>query len=119
MDAVRQCLCRRPDRLRGTGVFQPFARNHKESYASANEPWAYGDEAEAIARLPEVRMVEASEKEIIAGNLHPQEFLETVMREIGSGHILSYDLQFFPLLKGKKKAPRATPGALDHEPKQL
>lgn len=33
-----------------TGVFQPFARNHKESYASANEPWAYGDEAEAIAR---------------------------------------------------------------------
>ena len=33
-----------------TGVFQPFVRNHKESYASANEPWAYGDEAEAIAR---------------------------------------------------------------------
>jgi alpha-glucosidase len=33
-----------------TGVFQPFVRNHKESYAAANEPWAYGDEAEAIAR---------------------------------------------------------------------
>lgn len=33
-----------------TGVFQPFVRNHKESYAAANEPWAYGAEAEAIAR---------------------------------------------------------------------
>ncbi|MBK6347687.1 MAG: glycoside hydrolase family 31 protein [Bacteroidales bacterium] len=33
-----------------TGVFQPFVRNHKESYAAANEPWAYGSEAEAIAR---------------------------------------------------------------------
>lgn len=33
-----------------TGVFQPFVRNHKESYAPANEPWAYGAEAEAIAR---------------------------------------------------------------------
>ncbi len=33
-----------------TGVFQPFVRNHKESYAAANEPWSYGAEAEAIAR---------------------------------------------------------------------
>lgn len=32
------------------GVFQPFVRNHKESYAADNEPWSYGAEAEAIAR---------------------------------------------------------------------
>ncbi len=32
------------------GVFAPYARNHKEAFATANEPWSYGEEAEAIAR---------------------------------------------------------------------
>ena len=32
------------------GVFSPFLRNHKGSYTTANEPWAYGEEAEAISR---------------------------------------------------------------------
>ncbi len=32
------------------GVFAPFVRNHKEAFANANEPWSYGEEAEAIAR---------------------------------------------------------------------
>jgi alpha-glucosidase len=32
------------------GVFQPFARNHKEAFSNANEPWSYGEEAEAIAK---------------------------------------------------------------------
>lgn len=32
------------------GVFEPFTRNHKEAFALANEPWSYGEEAEAIAR---------------------------------------------------------------------
>ncbi len=32
------------------GMFQPFARNHKEAFSTANEPWAYGEEAEAIVR---------------------------------------------------------------------
>lgn len=32
------------------GVFQPFARNHKEAFSHANEPWSYGEEAEAIAK---------------------------------------------------------------------
>lgn len=32
------------------GVFAPFSRNHKEAFASANEPWSYGEEAEAIAK---------------------------------------------------------------------
>lgn len=32
------------------GMFQPFARNHKEAFADANEPWSYGEEAEAISR---------------------------------------------------------------------
>lgn len=32
------------------GMFQPFARNHKEAFANANEPWSYGEEAEAISR---------------------------------------------------------------------
>ena len=32
------------------GVFSPFVRNHKEFFATANEPWAYGEEAEAISR---------------------------------------------------------------------
>lgn len=33
-----------------TGVFSPFVRNHREFFASASEPWAYGEEAEAISR---------------------------------------------------------------------
>lgn len=33
-----------------TGTFSPFMRNHKEAYAQANEPWSYGEEAEAISR---------------------------------------------------------------------
>ena len=32
------------------GMFAPYARNHKEAFAPANEPWSYGEEAEAIAR---------------------------------------------------------------------
>lgn len=32
------------------GMFAPFARNHKEAYAPANEPWSYGEESEAISR---------------------------------------------------------------------
>lgn len=32
------------------GIFAPYARNHKESYALANEPWSYGEEAEGISR---------------------------------------------------------------------
>lgn len=32
------------------GIFSPYLRNHRESYAAANEPWAYGEEAEAISR---------------------------------------------------------------------
>ena len=32
------------------GMFAPFARNHKEAFAPANEPWSYGEEAEAIAK---------------------------------------------------------------------
>lgn len=33
-----------------TGLFAPYARNHKEAFAVANEPWSYGEEAEAISR---------------------------------------------------------------------
>jgi len=32
------------------GVFAPYVRNHKEAFAAANEPWSYGEEAEAIAK---------------------------------------------------------------------
>lgn len=32
------------------GVFAPYSRNHKEAYAHANEPWSFGEEAEAIAK---------------------------------------------------------------------
>jgi alpha-glucosidase len=32
------------------GVFSPYLRNHREAFAAANEPWAYGEEAEAISR---------------------------------------------------------------------
>jgi alpha-glucosidase len=32
------------------GMFAPFARNHKEAFAPANEPWSYGEEAEAISK---------------------------------------------------------------------
>jgi alpha-glucosidase len=32
------------------GVFSPFVRNHREFFANAGEPWAYGEEAEAISR---------------------------------------------------------------------
>lgn len=32
------------------GMFQPFARNHKEAYSNSNEPWSYGEEAESISR---------------------------------------------------------------------
>ncbi|HVM87309.1 MAG TPA: glycoside hydrolase family 31 protein [Puia sp.] len=32
------------------GVFSPYMRNHKEFFATANEPWSYGEEAEAIAK---------------------------------------------------------------------
>ncbi len=32
------------------GVFAPYLRNHRGPYAAANEPWAYGEEAEAISR---------------------------------------------------------------------
>ena len=32
------------------GMFSAFVRNHREAYANANEPWAYGEEAEAISK---------------------------------------------------------------------
>ncbi len=32
------------------GAFEPFMRNHKEAFSLANEPWSYGEEAEAIAK---------------------------------------------------------------------
>lgn len=32
------------------GIFSPFLRNHREQFAAANEPWAYGEEAEAISK---------------------------------------------------------------------
>jgi alpha-glucosidase len=32
------------------GVFSPYLRNHREPLGAANEPWAYGEEAEAISR---------------------------------------------------------------------
>ena len=32
------------------GVFSPYVRNHKEYFAPANEPWSYGEEAEAISK---------------------------------------------------------------------
>lgn len=32
------------------GVFSPFCRNHKGCGGSAGEPWAYGDEAEAVSK---------------------------------------------------------------------
>ena len=32
------------------GAFYPYMRNHKEFFATANEPWSYGEEGEAIAR---------------------------------------------------------------------
>lgn len=32
------------------GVFSPFVRNHKEFFATANEPWSYGEEAEGISK---------------------------------------------------------------------
>jgi alpha-glucosidase len=32
------------------GVFSPFVRNHREFFSNASEPWAYGEEAEAISR---------------------------------------------------------------------
>jgi alpha-glucosidase len=32
------------------GVFSPYLRSHREQLAAANEPWAYGEEAEAIAK---------------------------------------------------------------------
>lgn len=33
-----------------SGVFSPYLRNHREAYAAANEPWAYGEETETVAR---------------------------------------------------------------------
>jgi len=32
------------------GVFSPYLRNHREQFAAANEPWAYGEEAEALSK---------------------------------------------------------------------
>lgn len=32
------------------GVFSPFFRNHREFFGAAGEPWAYGEEAEAISK---------------------------------------------------------------------
>lgn len=32
------------------GVFAPYVRNHKGFFTTANEPWSYGEEAEAISR---------------------------------------------------------------------
>ncbi|WP_461788778.1 glycoside hydrolase family 31 protein [Pedobacter sp.] len=32
------------------GVFSPYLRNHRGQYQMSNEPWAYGEEAEAISK---------------------------------------------------------------------
>jgi len=32
------------------GIFSPFVRNHREFFGAANEPWAYGEEGEAISK---------------------------------------------------------------------
>ncbi|HVX50752.1 MAG TPA: TIM-barrel domain-containing protein, partial [Chitinophagaceae bacterium] len=32
------------------GIFSPFVRNHREFFGAANEPWAYGEETEAISK---------------------------------------------------------------------
>eukprot|EP01136_Pigoraptor_vietnamica_P023743 Opistho-1_new@76164 len=32
------------------GVFSPYLRNHRGQYQMANEPWVYGEEAEAISK---------------------------------------------------------------------
>ena len=32
------------------GVFSPYLRNHREQFAAANEPWAYGEQAEALSK---------------------------------------------------------------------
>lgn len=32
------------------GVFSPFFRNHREFFGAAGEPWAYGEEAEAVSK---------------------------------------------------------------------
>lgn len=32
------------------GMFSPFARNHKEAWSHANEPWSFGEETEAISK---------------------------------------------------------------------
>ncbi|PWS26514.1 glycoside hydrolase family 31 [Pedobacter yonginense] len=32
------------------GVFSPYLRNHREQFAAANEPWAYGEENELISQ---------------------------------------------------------------------
>ncbi|NWF89730.1 MAG: DUF5110 domain-containing protein [Ignavibacteriaceae bacterium] len=32
------------------GIFSPFVRNHKGAFTASNEPWAYGEEAEAISK---------------------------------------------------------------------
>jgi alpha-glucosidase len=32
------------------GSFSPFLRNHREFFGAASEPWAYGEEAEAISK---------------------------------------------------------------------
>ena len=33
------------------GIFSPFCRNHREFFGAAGEPWAYGEEAEAISKI--------------------------------------------------------------------
>jgi len=33
-----------------TGAFSPYMRDHREQLGAANEPWAYGEEAEIIAK---------------------------------------------------------------------
>ncbi len=32
------------------GIFSPYCRNHREYFGAAGEPWAYGEEAEAISK---------------------------------------------------------------------
>jgi alpha-glucosidase len=32
------------------GIFSPYLRNHKGFFTTANEPWSYGEEAEAISK---------------------------------------------------------------------
>lgn len=47
------------------------------------------------------------EEKIREGQMHPVEFVEFLIRQVAVGHIISYDLQFFPVLRRKKLAQKS------------